>query len=35
MILEGKLLGNRYEILQKIGTGRNGHCIQSKRCYPK
>lgn len=31
MNLEGKLLGNRYEIIEKIGNGRNGHCVQSNR----
>ena len=35
MILEGKLLGNRYEILQKVGNGRYGYCLQGKRCYIK
>ncbi len=29
MDLEGRLLGNRYEIVQKIGNGRNGYGIQS------
>ncbi len=31
MILEGKVLGNRYEIIQKVGNGRNGNSIQSTR----
>lgn len=30
MNLIGKLLDNRYEILEKVGNGRNGHCLQSK-----
>ena len=30
MILEGKIIGNRYEIIEKIGNGRNGNCIQGK-----
>ena len=25
MNLEGKMLGNRYEIIEKIGNGRNGN----------
>ena len=29
MNLIGKLLDNRYEILEKIGNGRYGYCIQS------
>ena len=29
MDLEGRLLGNRYEIKEKIGNGRNGYGIQS------
>ena len=28
MNLIGKLLDNRYEILEKIGNGRYGHCLQ-------
>lgn len=31
MNLIGKLLDNRYEIIEKVGNGRNGYCIQSKR----
>lgn len=27
MNLEGRLLGNRYEIIEKIGNGRNGYGI--------
>lgn len=30
MNFEGRLLGNRYEIIEKIGVGRYGYCIQSK-----
>ncbi len=30
MNLEGRLLGNRYEILKKVGNRWNGNCIQSK-----
>lgn len=30
MILEGKIIGNRYEIIEKIGNGRNGYSVQSK-----
>ena len=30
MNLEGRLLGNRYEILGKIGIRRNGNSLQSK-----
>ncbi len=30
MNLEGRLLGNRYEILKKIGNRRNGNSISSK-----
>lgn len=35
MNLEGRLLGNRYEILAKIGNRRNGNCIQIKRSCSK
>ncbi len=28
MDLEGRLLGNRYEIIEKIGNGRHGYGIQ-------
>ena len=35
MNLEGRLLGNRYELLRKIGNRWNGNCIQSKRPYIK
>lgn len=30
MNLEGRLLGNRYEIIEKIGSGRNGYSIQGQ-----
>ncbi len=30
MGLEGRLLDNRYEIIEQIGNGRNGNGIQSK-----
>lgn len=29
MGLEGRLLNNRYEIIEQIGNGRNGNGIQS------
>ncbi len=29
MGLEGRLLGNRYEIIEQIGNGRNGNGLQS------
>lgn len=29
MNLIGKMLDNRYEILEKVGNGRNGYSIQS------
>lgn len=35
MNLEGRLLGNRYEILEKIGNRWNGNCIQSKMSCAK
>ena len=35
MNLIGKMLDNRYEILEKIGNGRDGYCFQSKRQYSK
>ena len=31
MSIEGKLLGNRYEIIEKIGNGRHGNSLQSGR----
>ena len=31
MEIIGKLLGNRYEVIEKIGNGRNGNGIQRKR----
>lgn len=27
MNLEGRLIANRYEIIEKIGSGRYGYCI--------
>lgn len=27
MNLEGRLLGNRYEIMEEIGKRRNGNCL--------
>ena len=30
MNLEGRLLGNRYEILENVGNRRNGNSLQSK-----
>lgn len=27
MNLEGRILGNRYEIVEKIGDGRNGNSV--------
>ena len=30
MNLEGRLLGNRYEIIEKVGSGRYGNSVQSK-----
>lgn len=30
MNLEGRILGNRYEIIEKIGDRWNGNSIQSK-----
>lgn len=30
MNLEGKIIGNRYQIIEKIGNRRNGNCIQGK-----
>ena len=29
--LEGRLLGNRYQIIEKIGNGRHGNSLQSGR----
>ncbi len=31
MNIEGKIIANRYELLEKIGNRRNGDSIQSKR----
>lgn len=31
MNLEGSVIGNRYKIMEKIGNGRNGYCLQSIR----
>lgn len=28
MNFEGRLLGNRYELIEKIGVGRDGNSIQ-------
>lgn len=30
MNLEGKIIGNRYQIIEKIGNRWNGNSIQSK-----
>ena len=30
MNLEGKVIGNRYQIIEKIGNRGNGNSIQSK-----
>ena len=35
MNLENKIVGNRYQILEKVGNRRNGYSIQSKRFSTK
>lgn len=35
MNLKGKILGNRYEILEQVGNRWYGNCIQSKMPYIK
>ena len=31
MDLENKIVGSRYQIIEKVGNRRNGYSIQSKR----
>ena len=31
MDIEGKILANRYQLIENVGNRRNGYSIQSKR----
>lgn len=35
MDLQGKVLGNRYQLIEKVGNRRDGNCLQSKRFNTK